>query len=161
MLRSCVLSSFVEFRSAVLEKKSKMWKLMTDGRRTDDGRTTDGSQDLRQRVITIVHLSLRLRCTKNMVPSERSCHRENTYEIWKLYRIAGYFCGYKFLRFGHRIDWINFTDFISAVDGQREIISADPMSGLSKGSFDSIKSRVICHLYMTLNMTCGGKNHLN
>ena len=27
------------------------------------------------------------------------------------YRIAGYFCGYKFLRFGHKIDWINFCGF--------------------------------------------------
>ena len=53
-LRSCFLSSFVEFRSAVSEKKSKMWKLTTDGPRTTD----DG-----QRMITIVHLSLRLRCT--------------------------------------------------------------------------------------------------
>ena len=31
---------------------------------------------------------------------------------WSLtYRIAGYFCGYKFLRFGHRIAWINFYGF--------------------------------------------------
>ena len=37
-----------------------MWKLTTDGR-TTDGRTTDDGQ----RMITIVHLSLRLRCTKN------------------------------------------------------------------------------------------------
>ena len=33
----------------------QMWKVKDDGRRTDDG----------QRMITIVHLSLRLRCTKN------------------------------------------------------------------------------------------------
>ena len=51
-LRSCFLSSFVEFRSVVSEEKLKMWKV-------NDGRTDDG-----QRVITIVHLSLRLRCTK-------------------------------------------------------------------------------------------------
>ena len=53
------LWSFVEFYSAVSEEKSKMWKV-NDGT-TDDGRTTDDGQ----RVITIVHLSLRLRCTKN------------------------------------------------------------------------------------------------
>ena len=52
-LRSCSLSSFVEFSLAVSEEKSKMWKV------NDDGRRTDG-----QRMITIVHLSLRLRCTK-------------------------------------------------------------------------------------------------
>ena len=43
----------------VSEKKSKMWKV-NDGRTTDGRRTTDDGQ----RVITIVHLSLRLRCTK-------------------------------------------------------------------------------------------------
>ena len=44
-LRSCFLSSFVEFCSAVSEEKSKMWKFTpdgrTDGRRRTDGRTTD------------------------------------------------------------------------------------------------------------------------
>ena len=44
----------------VSEEKSKIGKLTTDGRRTTDGRTTDDGQ----RMITIVHLSLRLRCTK-------------------------------------------------------------------------------------------------
>ena len=47
----------------VSEEKSKMWKV-NDGwtdRRTDDG----------QRVITIVHLSLRLRCTKNVSANKR------------------------------------------------------------------------------------------
>ena len=48
------LSSFLEFCSAVLEEKSNMWKVNDDRRRTDDG----------QHMITIVHLSLRLRCTK-------------------------------------------------------------------------------------------------
>ena len=38
-LRSCFLSSFVEFCSAVSEEKLKMWKLTTTGRRTDDGHT--------------------------------------------------------------------------------------------------------------------------
>ena len=62
-LGSCFLSSFVEFCSAVSEEKLKMWKVI-DGRRTD-GRTDDG-----QCVITIVHLSPRLRCTKKQyVPS--------------------------------------------------------------------------------------------
>ena len=37
-----------------LEEKSNMWKVNDDRRRTDDG----------QHMITIVHLSLRLRCTK-------------------------------------------------------------------------------------------------
>ena len=50
-LRYCFLSRFVEFRSAVLEEKSKMWKV-------NDWRTDD-----RQRVITIVDLSLQLSCT--------------------------------------------------------------------------------------------------
>ena len=47
-----------------LRRSRKMWKV-NDGR-TDDGRTTDGRTDDGQRVITIVHLSLRLRCTKNV-----------------------------------------------------------------------------------------------
>ena len=41
-LRSIFLSSFVEFRSAVSEEKSKMWKVNDDGR-TTDGRTTDNA----------------------------------------------------------------------------------------------------------------------
>ena len=57
-LRACFLSSFIEFRLAVSEEKSKMWKVNDHGR-TDNRRTDDG-----QRMITIVHLSLRLRCTK-------------------------------------------------------------------------------------------------
>ena len=47
-----------EFCSAVSEEKSKMWKLTTDGR-TDDGQRT-----------TIVHLSLRFRCTKKSCVSK-------------------------------------------------------------------------------------------
>ena len=43
-------------------RSRKCEKLTTEGRRKDDGRTDDG-----QRVITIVHLSLRLRCTKKSV----------------------------------------------------------------------------------------------
>ena len=64
-LRSCFLSSFIEFRSAVSEEKSKIWKV-NDGRMTDDG----------QRMITIVHLSLRLRCTKKW-PNYRGNAFEN------------------------------------------------------------------------------------
>ena len=56
-LRSSFLSIFVEFRSAVSEEKSKMWKF-TDGR-TDDRRTDDG-----RCAMTIAHLSLRLRWAK-------------------------------------------------------------------------------------------------
>ena len=41
-----------------------MLKVNDDGRRTDDERTDDGPTDDGQRMITIVHLSLRLRCTK-------------------------------------------------------------------------------------------------
>ena len=41
-LASCFLLSFVEFRSAVSEEKSKMWKFTPDGR-TTDGRTKDGA----------------------------------------------------------------------------------------------------------------------
>ena len=55
-LRSCFLSSFVEYRSVVSEKKLKMRKV------NDDRRRTDG-----QRMITIVHLSLQLRCTKKLI----------------------------------------------------------------------------------------------
>ena len=62
-LRSCFLSSFVEFRSAVSEEKSKMWKF-TDGR--TDGRRTDGRTDGRC-AMTIAHLSLRLRWAKNSI----------------------------------------------------------------------------------------------
>ena len=40
-LRWCFLSSFVEFRSEVVEEKLKKWKVNDDGRSTDDGpRTT-------------------------------------------------------------------------------------------------------------------------
>ena len=52
------------------------------------------------------------------------------------YRIAGYFCGYKFLRFSHRIDWINFCGFYFC--GRRSkrnnFCGVDPISGLSKGT---------------------------
>ena len=44
-LRSCFLSSFVELRLAVSEKKSKMWKFMPDG----------------WRAMPIAHLNLKLR----------------------------------------------------------------------------------------------------
>ena len=58
-LKSCFLSSFVEFLSVVSEENSKCEKLTTD----------DG-----QSVITIVHLSLRLGCTKTRGPNGRiSC----------------------------------------------------------------------------------------
>ena len=60
-LRSCFLSSLVEFRSAVSEEKSKMWKF-TDGR--TDGRRTDGRTDDGRCAMTIAHLSLRLRWAK-------------------------------------------------------------------------------------------------
>ena len=43
-------------------RSRKCEKLTTDGRRTDGRRTDDG-----QRVITIVHLSLRLRCTNKSI----------------------------------------------------------------------------------------------
>ena len=36
MLRSCFLSSFIEFCSAVLEEKSNMWKVNDEGRTTDN-----------------------------------------------------------------------------------------------------------------------------
>ena len=55
VLRSGFLSSSVAFRLAVSEEKSKMWKV-------NDGQMDDG-----QRVITIVHMSLRLRCTKKFI----------------------------------------------------------------------------------------------
>ena len=60
--RGCwVLPSCQVWLNSVQWLQRRSWKcekLTTDGRRTD-GRTTDN----RQRVITIVHLSLRLRCT--------------------------------------------------------------------------------------------------
>ena len=47
-------------------RSRKCEKLTTDGR-TTDGRRTDGrTTDNGQRMITIVHLSPRLRCTKNL-----------------------------------------------------------------------------------------------
>ena len=52
----------VEFHSVVSEEKSKMWNVNDDGWRTDDRQTDDG-----ERMITIVHLSLRLRCTNNYI----------------------------------------------------------------------------------------------
>ena len=64
-LRSCFLSSFVEFRSVVSEEKSKMWKFTPDGRRTDGRRTDDG-----RCAMTIAHSSLRLRWAKSFVPME-------------------------------------------------------------------------------------------
>ena len=63
MLSSCFLSSFIEFCSVVSEEKLKMWKV-------NNGRMDDG-----QRVITIVHLSLRLRCTNNQMKMiQENCH---------------------------------------------------------------------------------------
>ena len=63
--RGCWVLAFcqVSLNSVQLiqRRSRKCEKLTTDGRRTDDGRTDDG-----QRVITIVHLSLRLRCTKKV-----------------------------------------------------------------------------------------------
>ena len=53
---SCQVS--LNFVLRFLEKKLNMWKVKDDRRRTQ---TTDDGQ----RMITIVHLSLRLRCTKN------------------------------------------------------------------------------------------------
>ena len=56
-LASCQVSLNSVWRFQRRSRKCE--KLTTDGQ-TDDGQTDDG-----QRVITIVHLSLRLRCTKN------------------------------------------------------------------------------------------------
>ena len=67
MLSSCFLSSFIEFCSVVSEEKSKMWKV-NDRRQRDDRRTDDG-----QRVITIVHLSLRLSCTYKRCKYNKTC----------------------------------------------------------------------------------------
>ena len=55
------LPSFIKIHPAVLEKKSKMWKVYgrTDGRTTDDGRCA----------MTIAHSSLRLRWAKNPTKS--------------------------------------------------------------------------------------------
>ena len=65
----------------------------------------------------------------------------------KTYRIAGYFFGYKFLRFGHRMDWIKFCGLYFC--GRRSKRNNFWWSniGLMKGRFDSIKSRVVWHLY--------------
>ena len=52
------LPSFIKIHQAVLEKKSKMWKVY--GRTTDDGRRTDGRCAMK-----IAHSSLRLRWAKN------------------------------------------------------------------------------------------------
>ena len=68
------------------------------------------------------------------------------------YRIAGYVCGYKFLRFGHRIDRINFCGFYFCGGRSKRNNFCGSNVGLIKGSFYSIKSSVVCHLYMTLNM---------
>ena len=63
------------------------------------------------------------------------------------YRIAGYFCGYKFLRFGHKIDWINFCGFYFCGRRSKRNNFCGSNIGLIKGIFDSIKSRVVWHLY--------------
>ena len=54
------LPSFIKIHLAVLEKKSKMWKVY--GRTDDDGRTDDG-----RCAMTIAHSSLRLRWAKKEV----------------------------------------------------------------------------------------------
>ena len=59
------LPSFIKIHLAVLEKKSKIWKVY--GRTTtddDDGRT-DGRTDDGRCAMTIAHLNLRLRWAKN------------------------------------------------------------------------------------------------
>ena len=64
------LPSFIKIYQAVLEKKSKMWKVYarrTDGRRTDDGRT-DGRTDDGRCAMTIAHSSLWLRWAKKKGP---------------------------------------------------------------------------------------------
>ena len=64
-------------------RSRKLWKV-NDGRQTDDRRTTDGrTTEDRQRIIPIVHLSLRLRCTeksKNKTPRE-SRYTEGSWNI--------------------------------------------------------------------------------
>ena len=57
-----------------------MWKV-NDGR-TDDGRTTDDGQ----RMITIVHLSLRLRCTKNRDAANLMRHFHGGHLLYKAVR---------------------------------------------------------------------------
>ena len=73
---------------AVSEEKSKIWKVNDDGRTTDDG----------QRMITIVHLSLRLRCTKKTKLFQQSfakfpclpyTHIARAFALW--YCKRGYF----------------------------------------------------------------------
>ena len=54
-----LILSFIEFCSGISDEKSKVCKV-NEGRMLDDGLTD------RQRVITIVHLSLQLMCTKKM-----------------------------------------------------------------------------------------------
>ena len=87
--------------------------------------------------------------------------------LWfhETYRIAGYFCGYKFLRFDPRIDWINLCGFYFC---DRRSKRKKFCGSKGKFNFDSIKYRVVWHLYsyknyrhqMTYkrppNMTCGG-----
>ena len=53
---------------------------MKSYRRTTDGRTDDG-----QRVITIVHLSLRLKCTKKAGEDGILLHRNGKFVIWKIF----------------------------------------------------------------------------
>ena len=58
------LPSFIKIHQAVLEEKSKMWKVYG---RTDDGQTdrqTDGRTDDGRCAMTIAHSSLRLRWAK-------------------------------------------------------------------------------------------------
>ena len=64
-----------------------------------------------------------------------------------IYRIAGYFCGYKFLRFGPIIDWINFCGFYFCGRRSKRNNFCGSNIGLIKGRIDSIKSRVVWHLY--------------
>ena len=64
-----------------------------------------------------------------------------------IYRIAGYFCGYKFLRFGHKIDWINFCGFYFCGRRSTRNNFCESNIRLIKGRFESIKIRVVWHLY--------------
>ena len=57
------LPSFIKIHLAVLEKKSKMWKVY--GRTTTTTTTTDGRTDDGRCAMTIAHSSLRLRWAKN------------------------------------------------------------------------------------------------
>ena len=59
------LPSFIKIHLAVLEKKSKMWKVYGRTTTDDDDDDDDGRTDGR-RAMTIAHSSLRLRWAKNV-----------------------------------------------------------------------------------------------